>query len=200
MLPDEIKRFIDAFARIPSIGPRQATRLAFRFIGNGPSKINELTRIIHDLGKVKLCDHCFFVHTQPGPTCQIDTNPERNNGVYMIVEKETDLMSIERTGRYSGRYLILGELTRSGALEAWQKLRLNNLKSIIQKEAPGGKAREIIVALNPTTYGDLNASLIEREMKDFADKFSRLGRGIPTGGEIEFADEETLLHSLERRE
>ena len=98
-------------------------------------------------------------------------------------------------------------------MESNQKLRLNSLKSWIKKELPSAgsgqegqahstssrQAEEIILALNPTTYGDLNASMLTKELESYAKKITRLGRGIPTGGEIEFADEETLQNALERR-
>jgi len=116
----------------------------------------------------------------------------------MVVEKETDLMSIEKTGSFDGVYMVIGELTRSGALEEEQKKRLETLKQTIAKKSI--QATEIILALNPTTYGDITASLIQKELAPYAKKITRIGRGIPTGGEIEFADEETLNHSLQRRE
>ncbi len=106
-------------------------------------------------------------------------------------------MSIEKTGKFKGRYLIIGDLAKTGLLESEQKLRLNNLKNWIKKEL--GEAEEIIIALNPTTYGDLNAKVLEKELSGFAKRITRLGRGIPTGGEIEFADDETLRSALERR-
>jgi recombination protein RecR len=129
--------------------------------------------------------------------CDICSNPNRQQNIIAIVEKETDLISIERTKKFKGRYLVLGELTKTGVLESVQKLRLNHLKNWIKKEF--GQAEEIIIAINPTTYGDLNASIIAKELSGFAKKITRLGRGIPTGGEIEFADEETLSSALERR-
>jgi recombinational DNA repair protein RecR len=91
----------------------------------------------------------------------------------------------------------LGELTKTGVLDSVQKLRLNHLKDWIKKHF--GQAEEIIIAINPTTFGDLNASMIAKELSAFAKKISRLGRGIPSGGEIEFADDETLGQALERR-
>jgi recombination protein RecR len=200
VLPEEIKKFVEEFEKLPSIGPRQATRLAFRLISFGQAKISELVNVISGLKKVKICPRCFFVHSQKSNLCSICSDTSRLNDTFMVIEKETDLMSIERTGKYKGRYLVLGELAKSGFLEPWQKLRLNTLKKIISDELPSKKAKEIVVALNPGTYGDLNASLIEKELKPYTEKISRLGRGIPTGGEIEFADEETLTHSLQRRE
>ena len=198
MLPDQIKNFINVFAKLPSIGPRQATRLAFFLIGSGKSKINEAARAIVDLASIKVCTNCFFIHSNEGGLCNICENPQRMQATIMVVEKETDLMSIERTRRFTGRYLVIGELTKGGILDATQRLRINHLKSVIEKTL-GGQADEIIIATNPTTYGDLNAMVIKNELEGYAKRFTRLGRGIPTGGEIEFADEDTLEQALERR-
>ncbi|OGM91307.1 hypothetical protein A2755_02855 [Candidatus Wolfebacteria bacterium RIFCSPHIGHO2_01_FULL_48_22] len=199
MIPDEIKHFVALFSKLPSIGPRAATRLAFRLVSKGSGPVQMLAKALFDLSKLKLCKECFFVHSNEGPLCGICSDTKRHTGTYMVVEKETDLMTIEKTHAFDGVYLIIGELTRSGVLEDEQKSRLEVLKNTISKKS-NGTAREIILALNPTTYGDITASLIQKELAPFAQKISRIGRGIPTGGEIEFADEETLHHSLLRRE
>jgi len=208
MLPDPIKNFIAIFSQLPSIGPRQATRLAFKLIAGGKNKIEETAKAISDLRYLKICPDCFFPYDADSDglkadkrglnLCDICRDPQRKKNIIMILEKETDLISIERTKKFKGRYLVLGELTKSGVLESDQKLRLNNLKSFIKK-LPEGIAEEIIIATNPTTYGDLNSSIIAKELERFTKKITRLGRGIPTGGEIEFADEETLASALERR-
>lgn len=198
MLPQPVKKFIDVFSELPGIGPRQATRLAFKLVGGGKNKIEELAKTIHELRNLKICANCFFIHSNAENLCDICKNSNRKKEIIMIVEKETDLISLERPKKFNGRYLILGELTKNGILESGQKLRLNNLKNFINKEL-AGSAEEIIIATNPTTYGDLNASIIARELNGFAKKITRLGRGIPTGGEIEFTDEETLSSALERR-
>lgn len=197
MLPDEIKNFIEIFSSLPSIGIRQATRLAFKLINSGRAKIEETAKSVSSLAYLKICSRCFFVHQNKDNLCDICRDPNRSPRIIAIVEKETDLISLERTKKFKGRYLILGELIKTGALDSAQKLRLNHLKSLIKKEL--GVADEIIIALNPTTYGDLNASMIAKELAGFAKKITHLGRGIPTGGEIEFADEETLGAALERR-
>ncbi|MBI5401713.1 recombination protein RecR [Candidatus Wolfebacteria bacterium] len=199
MFPESIKKFIDIFSKLPSIGPRQATRLAFYMISGGKNKLEETAKAVADLKAVKICSNCFFMHSNHGNLCNICQDKNRKNDAIMIVEKETDLVSIERTKKFHGRYLVLGELAKTGVLEISQKLRLNNLKNLIKKEL-GGVADEIIIATNPTTYGDLNAMIIKKELEGFAKKFTRLGRGIPTGGEIEFADEETLEQALKRRD
>ena len=205
MLPDPIKTFIQIFSTLPGIGIRQATRLSFKLIDSGKNKIEETAKAISDLKFLKICSECFFIHQNKNNLCDICCDPNRRKNVIAIVEKGTDLISLERTKKFKGHYLILGELTKTGFLESVQKLRLNHLKNLIKKEFPltdsgqGGQAEEIIIAINPTTYGNINASIIAKELSPFAKKITRLGRGIPTGGEIEFADEETLEQALERR-
>lgn len=197
MLPEPIKKFIEIFSVLPGIGIRQATRLAFKLINSGQNKIEETAEAVSDLKYLKICAQCFFVHQNKDNLCDICRDSNRRQNIIAIVEKETDLISLERTRKFNGRYLVLGELTKTGVLESIQKLRLNHLKNWIKKEF--GQAEEIIIAINPTTFGDLNASMITKELSPFAKKITRLGRGIPTGGEIEFADEETLGSALERR-
>lgn len=198
MLPQAITKFIEVFSSLPSLGVRQATRLAFVLIGRGKGALHELARAVEDLQSLKICSQCFFVHAESGALCGICGNPSRNRSLIMIVEKETDLISLERPGKFMGRYLVIGELKKNGVLEPFQTMRVNQLKDFITREL-GGTADEIILAMNPTTYGDLNAALLTRELRDKATKITRLGRGIPTGGEIEFADEDTLGQALERR-
>jgi recombination protein RecR len=201
-LPLPIEKFIAKLSELPSLGPRQATRLAFHLLRTGENNMRELSEAIAGMRTVKPCSRCFFVYqsdaVKNGGLCDICRDPRRAQNVIMVVEKETDLLSLENAGKFNGRYFIIGEIPKTGILEDWQKLRLQNLKSCTQKELQG-KAEEIILALNPTSTGDFNASLLARELESFAKKISRLGRGLPTGGEIEFADDETLGSALERR-
>jgi len=197
-LPSPIERFIEKLSSLPSLGPRQATRLAFHLLRMGENNIKELGDAIHGMQKVKACARCFFIHQNEDGFCDICRNPRRNRQIIMIVEKETDLMSLESSGKFTGQYFILGEIAKTGILEEWQKLRLQQLKTFIQKELQG-KAEEIVLGFNPTSVGDFSASLVARELEPFTKKISRLGRGLPTGGEIEFADDETLGSALERR-
>lgn len=189
MLPDPIKKFIHVFSRLPSIGPRQATRLAFYLTNLGKDSIAEMAEAVYGLKDLKCCPECFLtIHGQ----CPICYDSSRRKDIVAIVEKETDLMSLEKTGKFRGIYLVLGDLGKTGMLDPEQKLKINHLKS----RAP---LEEIILAINPTAYGDINAGLIAQELRGCAKKISRLGRGIPTGGEIEFADEDTLGSALDNR-
>ena len=206
MLPSPIKNFVAIFSKLPSIGPRQATRLAFLIAGLGKNKIREIADAVAGLGDLTTCERCFRTHLgvqferygQVGKLCDICADPMRQKNLIAIIEKETDLISLEKTKKFGGWYMLIGELHKTGQLEPEQKTRLESLKSFIKTEC-AGKADEIILAVNPTVYGDLNAALLKKELTEYAGKITRLGRGIPTGGEIEFADEETLGEALDRR-
>jgi recombination protein RecR len=200
-LPDPIKNFIHHISKLPSIGPRQATRLSFFVINSGKNEIKDIKKSFEELEKMNICEKCFFVFLPKNSSdkiCEICSDGKRNHKIIAIVEKETDLISLENTNKFNGVYFIIGNLQKNGVLRTEQRNRLAKLKNIIQKEL-GGQADEIIIAMNPTTYGDFNASILAKELNDFSKKITRLGRGIPTGGEIEFADEETLGNAIERR-
>lgn len=198
MIPAPIKNLIDLLKALPSIGPRQATRLAFYIFNSGKGKAAEFAEAFTGLGQMKTCADCFFVHQNAGASCDICGDQKRRQDIVAIVERETDLISIEKTKKFAGRYLIVGELQKGNLLDPAQKMKLGHLKTTAQK-LPGGAVDEIIIATNPTTYGDLSAAMIAQELRGAAKKITRLGRGIPTGGEIEFADEETLGGALEHR-
>jgi recombination protein RecR len=193
-----IQRFIDTFSRLPSLGPRFATRLAFYIVSQEKSKREELVSALSLLNNVNRCEQCFFLKMDTDIVCDICGDKKRNPKKIAIVEKETDILSIERSHSWNGHYLVLGSLPEHGILETEHKLRLSKLKKRIVNEL-GGMADEIVIALNLTTFGDFVASVINEEFKQVTKHITRIGRGIPTGGEIEFADEETLKSALERR-
>lgn len=188
MLPEPIKKFVDAFARLPGIGPRQATRLAYFIASLGKGEVSEIAKSLNGLGDLSGCQICFLT-TPNKDLCSICSDPNRRQDLIAVVEKETDLLSLEKTKKFNGRYLVLGDLKKAGVLNELQKLRLRTIKN----------AEEVILAISPTTYGDLNSTIIAQELKNSAKLVTRLGRGIPTGGEIEFADEETLSGALDNR-
>jgi recombination protein RecR len=198
MIPEPIKKLADKLAELPSIGPRQAMRLAFHIANSGKDVPSELATVLLSMLAIKHCAECFYTHGENGPLCQICGNPSRRADLVAIIERETDLLSLERTKKFQGRYLVIGELGRGGVLGEIQKMRLTTLISRLKK-LPGG-ATEILIATNPTTYGDLAATVIADELKGVVKQITRLARGMPFGGEIAFADEDTLGHALERRQ
>ena len=197
-VPKSIRQFVDIFSRLPGIGPRQAIRLAFYFLRQGLAFQEEFIRTLENFKQIGICKQCFYISEDKTGLCGYCGDKNRDQSTIAIVEKETDLISIENTGKFNGRYLVLGDIRKSGILETDQKLRLQSLKKWIEKEL-GGKAKEIIVAGNPPTEGDIIPSIIAEDVRPFAETVSFLGRGIPTGGEIEFADEDTLGSAIERR-
>jgi recombination protein RecR len=197
-IPDSLRRIIESLSDFPSIGPRQATRLGFYLVNKTNGEIEKLAREIADLQNIKHCSRCFFIFEGEGELCRICANPSRRQDLIMIVEKETDLISMENTGKFPGRYFITGAMPKSGSFSEEQKKRLGALKTYISKNLPD-KAEEIILGFSPTRPGDFHASLIERELSSYAKRMTRLGRGLPTGGEIEFADDQTLESALHGR-
>ena len=192
------KKLASILSALPGIGPRQALRLTFYLIRQGQGVQQELGDTIKDLKGVKICGQCFYVHENPGKLCDICSDAGRDHSTVAIVEKETDLISIESTGKYKGRYLVIGELGRGGILGPDQKLKLKSLRTWIAK-TDRGMLKEVIIALNPNVQNDFVASQISGELKSLAGKITRLGVGIPSGGEIEFADDETLGEALKGR-
>jgi recombination protein RecR len=197
-LPEPIKRVADRLAELPGIGPRQAIRLSFHLANANKGDLKAFAQSVDALRGLKICERCFFIHQNADNLCDFCADARRNQGVIMVLEKETDLVSIENTGKFSGRYFLIGEIPKTGILDETQKLKIRSLRSFIETSL-GRQAQEIILGFNPTAVGNLQASLIAGELASSAKKISRLGRGLPTGGEIEFADEETLGASLERR-
>jgi recombination protein RecR len=198
-LPPEIKKFVDAFSELPGIGPRQATRLAFRLTHDHTHRIEQLATAMQGLRDITMCEKCFFPYSSSVGHCPFCSDPARDQSLFMIVEKETDLIAIERANAFHGRYCIIGSLEKSGVLDAEHEHRIAVLQNTIASTTPDGKAREIIIAFSPTTAGDINADRVAQRLRAYTQKMSRIGRGIPTGGEIEFADDETLAEALGRR-
>lgn len=196
---DSIKKLTDLFSKFPTIGPRTAGRFVFYLINSPKEKIDELSQALQELkNKVKLCSLCFNPHESQGDLCEICQSVSRNKQVLCVIEKETDLISIENTKKYNGLYFILGgTLTLRNA--NGENLRIEPLKNRIKS----GQFTEIIIALNPTPEGRATSVLVERELKElpqFANlKITHLAQGLPVGGELEYADEETLESAFEGR-
>ncbi len=201
-LPDPVRKLAHALAELPGIGPRQATRLAIHLASQDATIRKTLGNLLSDMGKVKLCVRCYFMHEREDDLCSLCSDPSRDPSIIMIVEKETDLISLENTKKFKGQYLIIGPIPKIGALADSQRMRLKALKAFITAPSPvglDGEVKEIILGFNPSSVGDLNARILAKELEEYTKKITRLGRGLPTGGEIEFADDETLGGALEGR-
>ena len=201
MYSPTIKKLIDLFAKFPTVGPRTATRFVFYLLGLDKEQIEELTSTILTLKeKVKLCSLCYKSF-ESSPTeesvnlCEICRNPQRDHSLICVVEKETDLIAIEKTKKYNGVYFILGGKVSTLKKEELSKLRTEELI----KRAKEPSVKEIIIALDATTEGEATSLYLERLLKPLNKKITRLGRGLPVGGELEYADEQTLSSAFESR-
>ena len=206
MLPTTLKKFIELFAQIPGVGLRQAQRIAFWFLKHNKGFIYGYGLILKDMAeKLAVCGQCFFVF-EKSPTaeerlCQVCRDPKRDNTQIAIVEKETDLISLEKTKNYRGLYHVLGGL-RTPEEDNNHDLRIHELLERIKNNP---QTAEIILALSHTSQGDLTALELEKLLKNLPAqagrliKLTRLGLGLPRGAEVEFADEDTLTNALQSR-
>ena len=197
---DSIDKLTEQFKKFPTVGSRTAGRFVYYLMKLPKEKTDELISAIQELkNKIKLCQSCFNPFEGDGALCQICRNSSRNKNLLCIVEKETDLLSIESTKKFNGLYFILGGTVAMMRKEDISQLRIEELK----KRIAGNNFSEIIIALNPTPEGRTTSVLIENTIKEVipspAFKITHLAKGIPVGGELEYTDEETLESAIEGR-
>ncbi len=194
-----LKNLIDQLSKLPEIGPRAATRLAFFMLNQPESYLKNLAKTIEELKlKTKTCRTCFNLTSSA--ICSICSDTKREKNIICVVEDILDIIPIERTRRYRGTYHVLGGLIAPVEGLTPDKLRIKELTERIKQLQKNSKtAIEIILALNPTTEGDTTALYLERTLKPLNVKITRLGRGISTGSDLEYTDETTLINALQNR-
>lgn len=197
---DQLARLLN---ELPGIGPRQSKRLSYSLLLKSPAYAEELSRLIKEVKlEIRNCSSCMRFISQKsliGGLCNICRNSSRNSNLLMIVARDVDFQSFEKSGVYKGLYFILG-----GTVPVLEKnyqnfIRLSELKKLLSIR----KVEEIILAHNQTPEGENTAQIIEEELSDlFKDqiKISRLGRGLSTGTELEYSDNETLRNAWKNRD
>jgi len=197
MYTRSIEKLIKLFSKFPTVGPRTAARFVFYLMRGKQEEVEELLTAIQDARKdVKTCFWCFNPFEGKGELCQICQNQGRDQSLLCIVENETDLDSIEKTKQYKGLYFILGGTVSALRKQDIKKLRIKELEQRIKDYS---EIKEIILAINPTVDGEATALYLERILKPLNKKITRLARGLPRGGELEYADEQTLKDALDGR-
>jgi len=195
MLPKPIQNLIDEFAKLPSIGPRQAARFVFYLLNQPKEEIEKFAKKLFILKKIKYCSFCNrAMETTATHLCEICKNTNRDRAVICIVEKDTDIESLEKTKRYNGIYYVIGTEDENRQLARLKDLILRIKKS--DKEL-----KEIIIATDATTEGETIALYAARQLGELKKsypqlKITRLGRGLSTGSELEYMDEDTLANAL----
>jgi recombination protein RecR len=191
MFEGPVQRLVDELSRLPGIGGKTAQRLAFHLLAVEEADARRLSTAITDMrDQVSSCTLCFNVAS--GDLCAICRDPRRDDTVICVVERPQDIVVVEKTQEFRGRYHVLG-----GALSPINgvgpaQLRFDELKSRL---GPGGVV-ELIVATNPTIEGDATAMYIAREFKPLGVRVTRLASGLPVGGDLDYADELTLGRAL----
>jgi recombination protein RecR len=197
ILPPPIQNLIDAFSRLPGIGPKTASRLTF-FLLNAPQEVaEELSEALHELKANTVdCPICYNVTSAGRMECEICASSERDPGIVCVVEEPLDVLAMERTGGFQGRYHVL-----RGALSPIEGIGPEDLtiRELVERVKSGG-IRELILATNPSMEGDATAMYIQQQMNTLTVKVTRLARGLPIGGDLEYADQTTLLRALMGRQ
>ncbi len=200
-LPVPIRNLIAAFSRLPGIGPKTSERLVFSLLKKPQREIMELAEAVLEFSKhIQLCPVCFhFSDKSSGGLCAICSDSRRDNGLLCIVGDNMDLLAMEKSG-YTGQYHVLGGLLNPLRNITADKLRIKELlKRINNLTEEKLILREIILAFDANHEGELTAFYIKRTLSGLPIKITRLARGIPQGGDLDYADEITLKEALKGR-
>ena len=192
---------IEAFERLPGIGPKTAARLTFYLLNVPETERTLLGQAVLELGKkTRICERCFNICE--AVLCEVCTDDTRDQGTVCVVEDPLDLIAFEKTGKYLGLYHVLGgaisPLEHIGPEDLKIAELITRLKPLAISQQP--VVKEIILATNPSLEGEATAMYIKKLIEPLGVKITRIARGIPTGGDLEYADELTLTKSLEGRQ
>lgn len=188
-----MEKAISELSKLPGIGRKSAQRLVFYLLKWQKQDVRQLADALVALKEnVRFCSICFNI-TETDP-CEICTSERRDRGVVCIVEEANDVMALEKTGEYKGLYHVLG-----GALSPLEGIGPDDLHIKQLFDRLNGTINEIIIATNPNTEGDATALYLEKLLKPLHQRVTRIARGLPVGGDLEYADEITLTRALEGR-
>jgi len=197
LLPAPIQNLITALSRLPGIGPKTASRLTF-FLLHAPDDLaQDLANSLTNLKSgTAYCQVCFNITAAGRDICEICESQERDSGTVCVVEEPSDVLALERTAGYEGRYHVL-----HGALSPIEGIGPDDLRirELLERVRLGG-IREIILATNPSLEGDATAMYLQQRLSPLGIHITRLARGLPVGGDLEYADQNTLLRALSGRQ
>ncbi|MGK2848986.1 MAG: recombination mediator RecR [Minisyncoccota bacterium] len=191
--PKVFQSLIAHFSALPSVGPKMAERIVLYLFKQNPEVLQSFADSLEELPRLKSCQRCF--HIAEDTLCSICHENKRIQHTLCVVEEPLDVIAIERTHAYQGLYHVLGGLLESGKSDNSQTLHITELLKRVEIDA----IQEVILATNPTTEGDLTALYLKKKLEPYSIKVTRIGRGLATGGDIEYADDMTLIASLTNR-
>ncbi len=197
ILPEPIQKLINALERLPGIGPKSASRLAF-FLLRAPDEVAaDLADSLSGLKeKVAFCQECYNITTAGRTRCEVCEDSRRDSSLICVVEEALDVLALERVGAYNGKYHVL-----HGVLSPIEGVGPQDIKvgPLLDRVAKGG-VREVILATNPSMEGDATALYLRQQLLPLGPRITRLARGLPVGGDLEYADQNTLLRALAGRQ
>jgi recombination protein RecR len=196
-LPEPVQNLVDAFSRLPVIGPKTASRLTF-YLLRAPEELSQslsaaLLGIKTDTG---LCEICFNITRKDAPICEVCASDKRDRDVICVVEEPLDVLAIEKTAGFNGFYHVL-----HGVLSPIEGIGPEDLKiKALYHRLKTESFKEVILATNPSMEGDATAMYLHERIKPLGIRVTRLARGLPMGGDLEYADQNTILRALAGRE
>jgi recombination protein RecR len=186
-----MQAMIDALSRLPSVGPKSAQRIAFHLLKSDREEVTKLTRAIDEArDSVRFCERCF--NFSEAAMCHICSDDRRDTSILCVVEESRDVVALEKTGQFRGRYHVL-----LGSINPLEGVGPESLKvrELLFRLEPEG-VQEVILCLNPNTEGDVTAMYLARVLRPLGVKVTQLAMGLPVGGDLEYADEVTLGRAL----
>jgi recombination protein RecR len=197
MLPDPIQNLVFALERLPGIGPKTASRLAFYLLRSPKEISSQLAEALTDIqNRIAFCQECFNITSAGRDRCDICENDQRDGATICVVEEPLDVLAIERIGVYKGKYHIL-----QGVLSPIEGVNPDDLKiRPLLDRVQRGEVKEVILATNPSMEGEATAQYLHPRLRTLGVRVTRLARGLPVGGDLEYADQNTLLRALSGRQ
>jgi recombination protein RecR len=198
-LIEPVARLIESFSRLPGVGPKTAQRLTYHLLRAPDTEARALAAaLISVRDDVVFCERCFDIST--GPLCPICSDAMRDDTRLCVVEEPLDVLALERTRAFKGRYHVLhGAISPVDGIGP-ERLRIRALiDRVVARAVVGDRYQEVVLATNPTLEGEATAMYIAERISDQVGMVSRIARGIPVGGDIEYADEVTLVRAMQDR-
>jgi recombination protein RecR len=197
LLPESIQSLITALERLPGIGPKSASRLAFYLLRAPDEVARDLAAALAGLKeRTAFCPDCFNIMEAGRERCEVCVSTRRDELLICVVEEALDVLALERTGGYQGKYHVL-----QGVLSPIEGIGPDDLKiRQLVERVRRGEVKEVILATNPSMEGDATALYLRQQLEPLEVKVTRLARGLPVGGDLEYADQNTLLRALSGRQ
>jgi recombination protein RecR len=193
ILPEPIQNLVNALTRLPGIGPKTASRLAFYLLRSPEEASRDLADALYQLKSgIAFCPICFNITVAWRIECEICASAARDPALICVVEEPLDVIALERTDAFTGRYHVL-----HGTLNPIEGIGPEDLRirELVERVRAGG-VNEIILATNPSMEGDYTAAYLRQQLQPLGVRLTRLARGLPVGGDLEYADQGTLLKAL----